>query len=146
MPETLTMSKLEYSLADIESVAEVLLDEGRAYPVWLLHGNLGAGKTTLIKALCRELGIDNSSMSSPTFSIINEYDSDNSEVYHIDFYRMNSEEEILSLGIDEYFESGNFCFVEWPERLGKFLPERYFELRISISDNHTRVVDYQKHG
>ncbi len=96
----------------------MLLKSAQNLRIWLFYGDLGAGKTTLIKAICKQLGVSETVLSSPTFSIINEYRGKDSLVYHFDFYRMRNETEILDLGLEEYFESNAYCFVEWPERLG----------------------------
>ena len=103
-----------------EAAAELLICSGDRR-VFLFYGEMGTGKTTLIKAICQQLGVTDAT-SSPTFSIVNEYASPQGAVYHFDFYRIKSEQEALDLGYEEYFYSGNYCFVEWPERIASLLP------------------------
>ena len=137
---------IEYSIDDLQRVAGRLIQEGERHDVWLFYGNLGAGKTTLIKEVCIQLGIDGDILSSPTFSIINEYPAPTGRVFHFDFYRIKNEMEILDLGTEEYFSSGNFCFIEWPERLGSLVPDSYFKIRITENGTNSRTIEYEKHG
>ena len=127
-------------------MAGELIDRGKGHSVWLFFGNLGAGKTTLIKEICGQMGVPDRALSSPTFSIINEYTSATGKIFHFDFYRIKNETEILDLGVEEYFDSGNFCFIEWPERLGYLLPDRYFKIVISENGTDSRTIEYEKHG
>ena len=105
----------------------------------MLYGPMGAGKTTFIKYLCEQLGVKDST-SSPTFSIVNEYDSDNGLIYHFDFYRIKDEQEAFDFGYEEYFYSGAYCFIEWPEKIPNLLPEEAKEIQISIVDPDTRKI------
>lgn len=146
MPEAISDQKLSYDIDSLPQVAQTLLNEGRDEPIWLFYGDLGAGKTTLIKEICIQLGVDSSLLSSPTFSLINEYPARNGPVYHFDFYRLKNEIEIMDLGIEEYFDSGNFCFVEWPERLGSLLPSKFFKITITESSRTSRIIEFDKHG
>jgi tRNA threonylcarbamoyladenosine biosynthesis protein TsaE len=127
----------ESSLEDLETVAESLLKLAGSLKVWIFFGEMGSGKTTLIKSLCRRLGVSDT-MSSPTFSIVNEYmASNNTTIFHFDFYRIKNEEEAYDIGTDEYFYSGNFCFVEWPEKIPSLIPDSYVKVSIT-SENETR--------
>ena len=102
--------------------------------VFLLYGEMGAGKTTLIKQVCRLLGVKDS-MSSPTFSIVNEYRTGSGKpVYHFDFYRLKSQEEAMDLGYEEYFYSGSYCFAEWPEKIPDLLPDDAIQVRIDVAE------------
>ncbi|HET6991292.1 MAG TPA: tRNA (adenosine(37)-N6)-threonylcarbamoyltransferase complex ATPase subunit type 1 TsaE, partial [Bacteroidia bacterium] len=104
-------------------VSQKLLEFFPEKRIFAFHGELGAGKTTFIKALCVELGVKDT-MSSPSFSLVNEYhDGKENPVYHFDLYRLKSPEEALDIGMEEYLYSGNYCFVEWPERAPEILPE-----------------------
>ena len=104
------------------------------------YGNLGAGKTTFIKALCDRLGVDDN-VCSPTFTIVNEYRAaDGDSVFHFDFYRIDSLREAQDLGLDEYFYSGCFCFMEWPEKIAELLPEETVEVHIEPLDESTRKI------
>lgn len=125
------------STAELPSIARRLLEEVQDRKVWLFYGEMGVGKTTLIKALCEELGVKDTT-SSPTFSIVNEYDSSDGPIYHFDFYRIRSEQEALDLGYEEYFYSGQYCFVEWPELIPSLLPEDAAIIRIELSSRTER--------
>ena len=115
---TLTIS----SLNAINKVARQILDYCGEHTVFAFYGEMGVGKTTFIKALCEELGV-NDFTSSPSFSIVNEYAAkDGKCVYHFDFYRLNSPEEIFDIGYEEYIDSGNKCFIEWAEKMEEYLP------------------------
>ena len=110
-----------YNLSEIEDVAKTIISSSKSN-ILLFYGEMGAGKTTLVKSLTKELGVQETA-SSPTFSIVNEYISDNNEVlYHFDFYRLEKEEEALDLGFDEYLTQGDWVFIEWPEKITSFLP------------------------
>ena len=95
---------------------------------------MGVGKTSLIQAICKELGITENA-SSPTFSLVNEYELGDSQIYHFDFYRIKNLSEVYDIGYEEYFYSNNYCFVEWPEKIETLLPNNYVELRISLVPN-----------
>lgn len=125
-----------------EAAAELMV-ESRDRRVWLLYGEMGAGKTTLIKVLCNLLGIE-SGMSSPTFSIVNEYLGNASKkIFHFDFYRLKNVSEAFDIGIEEYFDSGSYCFVEWPEKISPLCPPDAFEVRIKEMDKSTRVIEFK---
>ncbi|TAH19904.1 MAG: tRNA (adenosine(37)-N6)-threonylcarbamoyltransferase complex ATPase subunit type 1 TsaE [Cytophagales bacterium] len=113
--------------------------------VCLFNGQMGAGKTTLIKAVCAVLGvIDN--VSSPTFSIVNEYlTSKGASIYHFDFYRIKSEKEAYNIGVEEYFESGNLCFLEWASQIPSLLPTNHIEINISVLTDNQRVIKLTNH-
>lgn len=127
-------------LDELDAVAHRLLAEGRERSVWLFAGEMGAGKTTLIKALCRVLGVV-SMVQSPTFSIVNEYTThEGHSVYHFDCYRLRNEAEALDIGIEEYFDSGNYCFIEWPERIVSLWPSTYYQVYLSADADGRRTV------
>lgn len=109
--------------------------------VFLFYGSMGAGKTTFIRAICEELGVKES-INSPTFAIINEYKSGNGDpIFHFDFYRINKEEEAFDFGYEDYFYSGNLCFVEWPEKIINLLPDDAVKVSIQeIPDGSREVV------
>ena len=103
----------------------MLIEAAAQEPVILFEGPMGAGKTTLIKEVCRQLGVKEN-VSSPTFSLVNEYEgADGKLIYHFDFYRINTEREAVDIGALEYFDSGNVCLIEWPSLIPSLLPERY---------------------
>ncbi|KKO90138.1 MULTISPECIES: tRNA (adenosine(37)-N6)-threonylcarbamoyltransferase complex ATPase subunit type 1 TsaE [Sphingobacterium] len=125
--------------ADLPQAAQTLLNSFPKARVFLLYGSMGAGKTTFIKYLCKQLHVQDST-SSPTFSIVNEYESPIGPVYHFDFYRIKDEQEAFDFGYEEYFYSGAYCFVEWPEKIPNLLPEEAKEIHISILDATTRQI------
>jgi tRNA threonylcarbamoyladenosine biosynthesis protein TsaE len=146
MHEAVAYQSQSFAIDQVEQVASKLLKTAQDLRIWLFYGDLGAGKTTLIKAICKQLDVPESVLSSPTFSIINEYRGKDSLVYHFDFYRMRNEAEILDLGIEEYFESNAYCFVEWPERLGSLMPDHYFKVSITHSGNDSRTIEFERHA
>jgi tRNA threonylcarbamoyladenosine biosynthesis protein TsaE len=120
-----------FSIDQLEEVAQQIIANNRK-KVILFHGEMGVGKTTLIKQLCKTLGVTGAT-SSPTFSLVNEYEAnDNQLVYHFDFYRLNKEEEALDMGIDDYLYSGNWCFIEWAEKIPNLIPEVHSVINISL--------------
>lgn len=128
---------------ELAAVSARLLQLGSDTRVWLFEGHMGAGKTTLIKAICQQLGV-NSPVQSPTFSLVNEYQAQNSCVYHFDFYRIKDETEALDMGIEEYFDSGCFCFVEWPGKIENLWPEKYMLLMLQADESGLRTLEISK--
>ncbi|MEN9975849.1 MAG: hypothetical protein RIR36_9 [Bacteroidota bacterium] len=123
---------IRFSLEDINTVAKEILAHPSLKKVITFHAQMGAGKTTLIKELVKELGVQDNS-SSPTFSIVNEYRTLRGEiVYHFDLYRLNSEEEGYDMGLDEYFYSDDWCFIEWPEKTPNLIPIDHAHITIKI--------------
>jgi tRNA threonylcarbamoyladenosine biosynthesis protein TsaE len=133
------MQLLIHNLSDLPVIARRLLDALKDYPVWLFYGEMGAGKTTLIKAICEELGVEDQA-SSPTFSIVNEYATTRGPVFHFDFYRIKSEQEAMDLGYEEYFYSGHPCFVEWPELIPSLIPDNAIAITIRLLPNGIREL------
>ncbi len=127
------------TLADLPQAAEHLLKKTQGSKVLLFYGPMGVGKTTLIKTLCQQLGVEENT-SSPTFSIVNEYHSPVGPVYHFDFYRLNSEREAFDLGYEEYFYSGNYCLVEWPEKIKSLLPPDAISIHLEPGDDQQRIL------
>lgn len=120
-----------FSLDQIQEVAQQILDSNPK-KIILFNGEMGVGKTTLIKQLCKTLGVQDAT-SSPTFSLVNEYyTSNNQTVYHFDFYRLNKETEALDMGVDDYLYSGNWCFIEWSEKIANLLPEETSNITIEL--------------
>lgn len=128
-------------LVELDDVARRLLHEGRDQSVWLFEGDMGAGKTTLIKAICRQLGVV-SVVQSPTFGIINEYSTQaGKSVYHFDCYRLRNEAEALDIGVEEYFDSGDYCLIEWPERITSLWPPAYYQICLTAEPTGRRTID-----
>jgi len=128
------------SVTDLPEAAEVLLSSFSQNKVFAFYGTLGAGKTTFIKEICRQLGIvDN--VSSPTFALINQYmKTDGTSVYHFDFYRIKDASEALDIGFEEYVYSGDYCFIEWPEKIAEYLPEDHIAVKINEDDKGNRII------
>ena len=121
-----------YTADDLPAVAEQLLSLFPQERFFAFFGSMGVGKTTLIKELCRQLGVEQN-VSSPTFAIVNEYsDSEGEPIYHFDLYRLKKIEEAYDIGYEEYFYSGYYCFTEWTEKIESILPDHY--LRIDITE------------
>lgn len=128
-----------FSLEDIASVAEIVVAEN-PHKVILFHGEMGAGKTTFIKQLCKTLGVTEAT-SSPTFSLVNEYQTTtNQTIYHFDFYRLKNENEALDMGADDYFYSGNWCFIEWAENVASLIPEEHSVIKIEVLPDGKRLL------
>ncbi|MBT6082117.1 MAG: tRNA (adenosine(37)-N6)-threonylcarbamoyltransferase complex ATPase subunit type 1 TsaE [Polaribacter sp.] len=128
-----------YTLEDLPHIASEIISSVTNKKL-LFYGQMGVGKTTLIKEICNQLGVLDS-ISSPTFSLVNEYNTSNkSKVFHFDFYRIENEEEALDIGIEEYFDSSNWCFVEWPENIENLLPLDVVQIHLSILDVGQRTI------
>lgn len=129
--------ELSFDLNSIEDVAETLLQKVTTKTL-LFYGEMGVGKTTLIQALVRKLGGDQ--VTSPTFSIVNEYEVENDIVYHFDFYRINNVSEAYDIGIEDYFYSGHWVFIEWPEKIAEILPFETDISYIKLNKNGSRTL------
>ena len=126
--------------AHLRQAAEKFLSLTSGSRLFAFYGEMGAGKTTIIKSICVTLGAVDA-VTSPTFTLINEYKTPTGQsLFHIDFYRIKKPEEIFDFGIEEYFESGSYCFMEWPELIADFLPEETVGVRISIGKNEERIL------
>ena len=130
---------------ELGDVAKVFLQQAAHCPVWLFYGEMGSGKTTFIKILCAQMGVKDS-MSSPTFSIVNEYATDDDKrIYHFDFYRIKNEAEAYDIGSEEYFYSGDQCFIEWPEKIPSLIPPEHVEVSIAIDNQNQRTIALSVH-
>jgi len=135
------MKKNINNIDELNELAKEILAFSKKIKVLIFKGNLGTGKTSLIKHLCNIIGIQDQS-SSPTYSIVNEYLlANNSKVYHIDLYRLNSLEEAYEVGLEDYLYSNNYCFIEWPEIIEEILPDEYITVSIEkISDKKRNFI------
>jgi tRNA threonylcarbamoyladenosine biosynthesis protein TsaE len=130
--------KLTYSLSDIPMVASTLMDH-LTYKTVLFYGEMGVGKTTLIKQLAKELGVKET-LTSPTFSIVNEYEANDTILYHFDCYRLTSEEEAFDIGIEDYLDAGHYSFIEWPEKIKNVIPIKSNKIELIVNANGTRTA------
>ena len=135
MEEYLVLSSLD----ELPAVAKKILAFAAEKRLLAFYGKMGAGKTTLIKEVCKQLGIE-SVVTSPTFALVNEYRSKNQIVYHFDFYRINKIEEIFDIGYEEYFYSERFCFIEWPELAESLLPDEIIRIKIAVDESNKRFI------
>lgn len=136
------MITIDYSnLSDIHRAAEQLRLLGKDYRIWAFYGEMGSGKTTLIRELARQMGVLIEA-NSPTFAIVNEYPTDKDfSVYHIDLYRIKNFEELLDIGFEEYLQSGNFVFIEWPNIAEPILNEYdYLKIQLEVDENGNRKM------
>ncbi len=129
------------SLENIHEAAKEFVEEMGDYTVFAFYGNMGAGKTTFINALCEALGVEDIT-NSPSFSIINEYRSESTAelIYHFDCYRLENEDEAYDIGVEDYFDSGAVCLIEWPERIENLLPADTVVVHVTVEDDDTRVI------
>ncbi len=129
-----------HGLTELTQAAKWVLDQSKASKILAFYGEMGAGKTTLIKAICSELGISDT-VTSPTFAIVNEYAKpQGGVVFHFDFYRINKLEELLDFGYEEYFYSNELCLLEWPERIESLLPEGTKKILITENEDGSRTI------
>lgn len=137
------MVSFSYDLASIDQAAQRVIQEARKETIWVFKGEMGAGKTTLVKALSKVMGVYDS-VSSPTFGIVNEYmAADGGLIFHFDFYRIDDPMEALEIGIEEYFYSGKICWLEWAERVAQFLPENFYLITLETESDTRRKITLQ---
>ncbi|REG81680.1 tRNA (adenosine(37)-N6)-threonylcarbamoyltransferase complex ATPase subunit type 1 TsaE [Algoriphagus antarcticus] len=137
------MTLFTYELDEVEKAAQAVIEAAANEKVWVFQGDMGAGKTTLIKAVSRAFSVTDQ-VSSPTFGIVNHYENQSGEIfYHFDFYRIDDPTEALDIGIEEYFYSGNYCWLEWAEKIAAFLPEKFFLIRITNDSVTKRILTLQ---
>jgi tRNA threonylcarbamoyladenosine biosynthesis protein TsaE len=133
-----------HSLADLEKAAREVLDFAKGEKILLFQGEMAAGKTTLIKEICRQAGVTEP-VSSPTYSLVNEYESARyGTIYHFDFYRLNSEAEALDIGVTEYLDSGCLCLIEWPANIAGLVPDRFIEVSIAKGSGEARAITLKR--
>ena len=129
-----------YGIADLEQVSAEIIRLANGKKIWTFNGEMGAGKTTLIKSVCKQMGVTDE-VSSPTFSLVNEYKTTNdNKVFHFDFYRIKNIEEAFDIGYEDYFDSGSVCLIEWPEKIEPLLQrEDIFAIDITVIDNKRQI-------
>lgn len=126
------------SIQELPELAKKIISKFQ-HKIILFEGEMGAGKTTLIKEIIAQMGSDDET-SSPTFSIVNEYETEMGKVFHFDLYRIKSEMEALDFGIEEYLDSGAYCFIEWPDKLGSLLPDLHHTVKIIAQENQRTII------
>ena len=132
------------SLDTIHEAAKEFLQNMGDGKVFAFYGKMGAGKTTFVKAICEELGVEDV-ITSPTFALVNEYTAgDGSPVYHFDFYRIKKLDEVYDMGYEDYFYSGNLCFLEWPELIEEILPDNAIKVKIEEQQDGSRLVTLEE--
>jgi tRNA threonylcarbamoyladenosine biosynthesis protein TsaE len=133
-------SKKIHSLKELDNAAKDLIAAFPGQRIFALYGKMGAGKTTFIQAICKTLGSEDY-VTSPTFALINEYSDKNLlPIYHFDFYRIKKMEEAFDIGYEDYFFSGHYCLIEWPEKIESLLPENIVEVKIEVLGSETRNI------
>ncbi|MCP4442254.1 MAG: tRNA (adenosine(37)-N6)-threonylcarbamoyltransferase complex ATPase subunit type 1 TsaE [Aureispira sp.] len=131
-------------LEDLDTVAQELLPTIKEYKKVVFNGEIGAGKTTLIKILCKLLGVEDAT-SSPTYSIINEYESAEGTVYHIDLYRLKQEQEVFDIGLVELLEEeDSYFFIEWPELVLSWMPDKVLTINVEVAEDNSRQLNLVK--
>lgn len=126
-------------LHDLDGIAARIIREAGDQRILAFYGQMGVGKTTLIRAICRQLNVKNE-VTSPTFALVNEYPTGEGPVFHFDFYRINRISEALDFGIDEYFDSGSWCLMEWPEKVDVLLPETVVRIILTENPDGSRTI------
>ena len=130
------------NIRELHPAAGKLLEQAGGNRIFAFYGTLGAGKTTFIKTICELLGAIDTA-SSPTFTIVNEYRTqEGGSLYHIDFYRLKKLNEIYDIGIEEYLYGGSYCFIEWPDLAEEILPEKTLKIRITVGTNEERIIEF----
>ena len=131
-----------YPFEQIPLIAKELIDTYGVRPVWVFHAPMGAGKTTLISTICKAMGVEDS-ISSPTFSLMNEYQAGKKTIVHMDWYRIETEEEAERAGLVAAIDEADYCFIEWPEKAPGIVPENALHITIEIIDPSTRKIIVQ---
>lgn len=132
--------KLNYKLSELKNISTKILSHFNSPKTLLFYGEMGVGKTTLIKELVKQLGVTDAT-SSPTFSLVNEYQGSDNSVFHFDFYRIEHEEEVYDIGIEDYFYQNAWCLAEWPEKIPNIIPEDAIVIKIYKKSDDTRTLE-----
>ncbi|MDB5119206.1 MAG: tRNA ((37)-N6)-threonylcarbamoyltransferase complex ATPase subunit type 1 TsaE [Sphingobacteriales bacterium] len=134
------MNYIIETIDDLPGAASQLLNFAEQEKVFLFSGDMGAGKTTFIKSICSFLGV-NETVTSPTYSLVNQYEGNDNTIYHFDFYRIKTEGEAYDIGFEEYLYSGSYCFIEWPEKIENLWPDKYVKVSLSLTDHNQRLMN-----
>jgi len=144
LPVEMKHSLVINDLSKIDEVAKQFLATIKGHNLLAFYAPMGAGKTTFTTAICRVLGVDSDAVSSPTFSIINEYRAaDGSSIFHFDFYRIEKIAEALDIGFYDYIDSGCLCIMEWPENIEEILPEETLQISITVNSDNSRTICWE---
>jgi tRNA threonylcarbamoyladenosine biosynthesis protein TsaE len=130
------------NVSELPQAANQILRAAKEEKIFLFYGEMGAGKTTLINELCKQLGTTDHT-SSPTFSIVNEYKIEDAAIFHFDFYRLKNQNEAFDLGYEDYFYSNNYCMIEWPEKIPDLIPQRYLKVEIKTLNEMERLIEIE---
>lgn len=134
-----------HNLSEIQSAAQIFLAQTAGHSLIAFYAPMGAGKTTFTTAICHQLGVRDDAVSSPTFSIVNEYKrGDGQSMYHFDFYRIEHLEEALDIGLFDYLDSGCLCIMEWPENIEALLPDDTLKVYIRVNDDLSRTISWEQ--
>jgi tRNA threonylcarbamoyladenosine biosynthesis protein TsaE len=132
--------EMDYKLDQIDQVAAKLIKEYANKYIWAFYAPMGAGKTTLIARICKQIGVEET-VASPTFSIMNEHLANGKKIYHMDWYRLEDEAEAIRTGVEAAMDEADICFIEWPEKAASLLPDETLKLKIEILDpEHRRII------
>lgn len=128
-----------YQFQELRLAANKVISEAKDFDVIAFYGEMGTGKTTLITEICKQIGVEDH-ISSPTYSLVNEYQSlSGRQIFHFDFYRIEQEDEALDIGVMDYFRDGSLCFIEWPEKIANLLPYRHLEVKMAREEQTVRM-------
>lgn len=133
------------SITDLRNIAENIIRFAQNIKIWIFEGEMGAGKTTLIKEIAKQMQVMDA-VQSPTYSLVNEYETNLGEtIYHFDFYRIQNENEAMDIGYEEYFFSGYYCMIEWASKVRNLIPVPFVKIHIIEEGNNTRNIELSKH-
>ena len=139
------MEIIAEDIKQLKLISEKIIEYADGEKVWLFKGELGAGKTTLIKYICKAFGVKDL-VNSPTFSLVNEYRNIRNDIFfHLDFYRINDETEAMDIGADEYIYSDHYCFIEWPSKIPSLIPDKFLEINILVDEAGKRIFNLIKY-
>ena len=133
---------MTYGLDQLENISKYILENAESH-TFLFFGQMGVGKTTLIRSLVKELGSEDN-VSSPTYSLVNEYITEDKPIFHFDFYRINSIEEVYDMGFEDYLSQDAYILIEWPELIESLWPEHFMRVDLELAENEMRIVEVSK--